>query len=73
MISTPNSLGLIYHFPNPFPKIAWFTGESLKHLQVIGSELYGPIYTGVFSDICPLFSTPNFLAMITPAQIAWCF
>jgi hypothetical protein len=28
MISTPNSLDLIYHIPNPFPKIAWFTGES---------------------------------------------
>jgi hypothetical protein len=33
-------------------------------------ELYSPIYKGVFSDICPLFSTLNFLAMITPAQIA---
>jgi hypothetical protein len=22
---------LIYHFPNPFPKITWFTGQSLKH------------------------------------------
>jgi hypothetical protein len=34
-------------------------------------ELYSPIYKGVFSDICPLLSAPNFLAMITPAQIAW--
>jgi hypothetical protein len=22
-------------------------------------ELYGPIYKGVFSDICPLLSTPD--------------
>jgi hypothetical protein len=33
-------------------------------------ELYGPIYKGVFSDICPLLSTPDFLVMIAPAQIA---
>jgi hypothetical protein len=34
-------------------------------------ELYGPIYKGVFSDICPLLSTPDFLVMIAPAKIAW--
>jgi hypothetical protein len=28
MISTPISLGLIYHFPNPFSKTVWFAGES---------------------------------------------
>jgi hypothetical protein len=28
MISTTISLGLIYHFPNPFSKTAWLAGES---------------------------------------------
>jgi hypothetical protein len=28
MISTPLLLSLIYHFPNPFSKTAWFAGES---------------------------------------------
>jgi hypothetical protein len=30
-------------------------------------ELHGPIYKGVFSDICQLLSTPDFLVMIAPA------
>jgi hypothetical protein len=34
-------------------------------------ELDGPIYNGIFSDICPSFSVPNFLIIIDPAQIAW--
>jgi hypothetical protein len=38
MISPTPSLHLIYYFPNPFPKITWFTGESLKHLQAVGSR-----------------------------------
>jgi hypothetical protein len=33
-------------------------------------KLYGPIYKGLFSDICPLLSTPDFLVMNAPAQIA---
>jgi hypothetical protein len=33
-------------------------------------ELDGPIYKGVFSDICPLLSDSNFPVMIDPAQIA---
>jgi hypothetical protein len=28
MISAPLSLNLVYHFPNPFSKTAWFAGES---------------------------------------------
>jgi hypothetical protein len=28
MISTNRSLHLMYHFPNNFPKISWFTGKS---------------------------------------------
>jgi hypothetical protein len=35
-------------------------------------ELYGPIYKGVFPDICPLLSAPNFLDMITLALVTWC-
>jgi hypothetical protein len=27
-ITTPPLLRLIYYFPNPFPKITWFAGES---------------------------------------------
>jgi hypothetical protein len=42
MISTPPLLGLIYRFPNSFPKIAWFTGESpyfsTRHLCQIGKK-----------------------------------
>jgi hypothetical protein len=34
-------------------------------------ELYGPIYKGIFSEICLLLSTSNFPVMIDPAQIAW--
>jgi hypothetical protein len=34
MIFPAPSLRLIYHFPNRFPKVTWFTGESLKHLQI---------------------------------------
>jgi hypothetical protein len=37
----------------------------------MASQLYGPIYKGVFSDISPLLSTPDFLVTIAPAQIAW--
>jgi hypothetical protein len=28
MLSTPLSLSLIYHVPNPFSKTIWFAGES---------------------------------------------
>jgi hypothetical protein len=34
-------------------------------------ELYGPIYKGIFSDNCLLFSASNFPIMIDSAQIAW--
>jgi hypothetical protein len=34
-------------------------------------ELDGPIYKGIFSDICRLLSAPNFSCMIDLAQIAW--
>jgi hypothetical protein len=37
-ISSASSFHLIYHFPNPFPKMTWFTGGSLKHLKVVGSR-----------------------------------
>jgi hypothetical protein len=52
MIFATHSLRLIYHLPNPFPKITWFTGESRKHLQVIGcraglSYLQRNIFHGV--------------------------
>jgi hypothetical protein len=35
-------------------------------------KLYGPIYKGVFPEISPLLSAPNFLEKITPAQVTWC-
>jgi hypothetical protein len=34
-------------------------------------ELDGPIYKGIFSDICLLHSAPNFPIMIEPSQTAW--
>jgi hypothetical protein len=33
-------------------------------------ELDGPIYKGIFSDICLLLSASNFPIMMDPAQIA---
>jgi hypothetical protein len=39
MICTPLSLSLIYHFPNPILNCLVCRRESLKHLQVIGSNL----------------------------------
>jgi hypothetical protein len=44
MISSTTSLHLIYHFPNTFANITWFTGESDKsedfiyHVNVISRE-----------------------------------
>jgi hypothetical protein len=34
-------------------------------------ELDGPIYKGIFSDICLLVSASNFPIMIDLAQVAW--
>jgi hypothetical protein len=34
-------------------------------------ELYGPIYQGLFADICPLLPAPHFPIVIYSAQIAW--
>jgi len=31
----------------------------------------GPIYEGIFTNICPLFSSPTFPIMIVPTQAAW--
>jgi hypothetical protein len=43
----PPSLRLIYHFPNPFPKITWFTGGSPQNIcRYLVPELDGPIYKG---------------------------
>jgi hypothetical protein len=39
MISTPTLLGLIYRFPNPFPKIAWFTVSVSVTWQLKGTRL----------------------------------
>jgi hypothetical protein len=39
-----------------------YSRNSLKHLQADG-----PIYKGIFSDICPLLSAPDFFIMIDPA------
>jgi hypothetical protein len=44
---------------------------SLKHLQVLVPQLYGPIYKGIFSDICFLFFASNFTMMIDSTQVAW--
>jgi hypothetical protein len=55
MISPTHSLRLIYHFPNPFPKITWFTGESpwsicrqLFQIQVLFANEYFPISVRCF-------------------------
>jgi hypothetical protein len=42
-----------------------------ERVPKVGSRSVYPIYKGVFSDICPLLSAPNFLVMIAPAQKAW--
>jgi hypothetical protein len=43
----PTSLRLIYHFPYPFPKITWFTGESPQNIcRQLVPELHGPVYKG---------------------------
>jgi hypothetical protein len=53
------ALRLIYHFPNTFPKNTWFTGESLKHLQVIGSRAgWSYLQRNIFR--CLLLSAPTF-------------
>jgi len=31
----------------------------------------GPIYEGIFTIICSLFSSPNFPIMVVSAPIAW--
>jgi hypothetical protein len=41
------------------------------HLQVVGSRAVWSHYKGIFSNICPLLSAPNFPIMIDSAQIAW--
>jgi hypothetical protein len=72
MISSKFSLHLIYNFPNPFPKINWFTGESPQgYCRYLVPELYGPIYRGILPVICPLLSAPNFPIIIDPTHIAW--
>jgi len=34
-------------------------------------RLNGPIYEGIFTNICSLFPSPNFPFMIVPTQVAW--
>jgi hypothetical protein len=66
MISTNISLHLIYRFRSPFPKIIWLAGERVPKASA-GSwfpELYGPTYKGIFFDVCPLLSAPNFPIII---------
>jgi hypothetical protein len=53
IISPTPSLRLIYYFANPFPKITWFTGESLKHLQVAGSRTaWSYLQCNIFRYLC---------------------
>jgi hypothetical protein len=50
----------------------WFARESHKRLcRYIVPQFYGPIYKGIFPDICSLFPAPNFPIVVIPAQITW--
>ena len=48
-----------------------FSLQTLVSLQVIGSAFNGPIYEGIFTNFCSLFSSPNFPIMIILIQVAW--
>jgi hypothetical protein len=52
--------------------MTWFTGDSPYSIcRQLVSELYGPIYRGIFSDIFPLLPASNFPTMVGPAKITW--
>jgi hypothetical protein len=66
MICTTPSLYHIYHFP----QITWFSGESPYSIcRQLVPELYGPVYRGMFSDICPFHCAPNIPVMIDLVEI----
>jgi len=43
-------------------------GKTIVRLQLIGSCFNGPIYEGIFTNICSLFPSPNFPIIIAPTQ-----